>query len=158
MHCNLGKLQTKWCMNRPALGMPISSPILGGVVKIMVPGLIDMEIRRSRMWEYSWLTSCFPSAFRMTSVGTPLNCWRGVMEPHLNYLGHAATGENLETHIRFSSILHKSSAAFASTAHLRFKQILNMAWRILRKCEYQGLYRSSTRLTIQRIASLSCEI
>src|SRR6266511_22038 len=41
-------------------------------------------------------------------------------------------GETLETHIHFSTILHKSSAAFAGAAHPRFKQISNMARRMLR--------------------------
>jgi len=34
-------------------------------------------------------------------------------------------------HILFSTILHKSKAAFAGTAHPRFKQISKMALRIL---------------------------
>jgi hypothetical protein len=37
------------------------------------------------------------------------------------------------TDIHFSASLHKSSAAFAGTAHPRFKQIPNMACRILDK-------------------------
>ena len=37
------------------------------------------------------------------------------------------------TDIRFCVILHKSSAAFTGTAHPRFKQISNMARRILDK-------------------------
>ena len=61
------------------------------------------------------LTNCFPSAFLTTSFGTPLNCLNGVMLPH----------------ILFSTILHRSKAAFAGTAHPRFKQMSKIALRIL---------------------------
>lgn len=37
----------------------------------------------------------------------------------------------MDPHILFSTILHISNAAFAGTAHPRFKQISNMARRIL---------------------------
>jgi len=82
------------------------------------------------------LTNCFPSAFLTTSLGTPLNCLNGVMLPH----------------ILFSTILHKSKAAFAGTAHPRFKQISKIALRILPAppLDYKQM-RETEKLTVQLI-------
>ena len=81
-------------------------------------------------------TNCFPSALRITSAGTPRNCRNGVIEPqlqmsHCQSTRHPRRGRQTDSF--FSTILHKSRAARVGMAHPLFKQISNMARRILEK-------------------------
>lgn len=47
---------------------------------------VNVELIRCLHSEVHVLTNCFASAFRMISLGTPLNWRRGVMDPHLQVL------------------------------------------------------------------------
>ena len=140
---SFGKLWTRRLTSHPALRIPISSPISGGLwrrrsaskwnytnktptyqVEIPIPGLGRWQWITEHDASGS-LTNCFPSAFLITSAGTPLNCRRGVIDPHLypHILRSVHITNQNGTYIRFSTILHRSRAAFAGTAHPRFRQI-----------------------------------
>jgi hypothetical protein len=82
-------------------------------IKVTIPWLEESGQKEAKSPEM--LTNCLASAWRRISLGTPLNCRRGV----------------IELHILFSAILHMSSAARAGIAHPRLRQISNIARRIL---------------------------
>lgn len=95
--------------------MVVSDSMLKSLDEPDIADMVQMRLKvRLFDVEESILIIVRSSALRMISAGTPLNWRKGVIEPYM----------------RFSTILHRSSAALAGIAHPCFRQISNIARKI----------------------------
>ena len=130
---SLGKLCTRRCTSRPALGISIGSPISGGVRS---KHRFEHHIR----WHTLEFTKRHIEPCLLKTKDLRLKTWIKERKPY----------------VRFSAIVYKSRVAFAGIAHPWVKKISNIACRVLERRIIRQPPKSTKKLVKAHTGPADC--